>query len=52
VDISIQNLSILKTSKAWAPRLSTLEAVFRALDRQPARMLEFDPVTPDMEDGI
>jgi putative transcriptional regulator len=35
VDITIANLSILKTGKAKAIRFSTLEAICRALDCQP-----------------
>ncbi len=42
VDISIVNLSILKTGKAKAVRLSTLEAICRALECQPGDILEFD----------
>ena len=41
VDISIVNLSILKTGKARAVRFSTLEAICRALDCQPGDILEF-----------
>ena len=41
VDISIVNLSILKTGKARAIRFSTLEAICRALDCQPADILEY-----------
>ena len=41
VDISIVNLSILKTGKAKAVRFSTLEAICRALDCQPGDLLEF-----------
>lgn len=41
VDISIVNLSILKTGKAKAVRFSTLEAICRALDCQPADLLEY-----------
>ena len=41
VDISIVNLSILKTGKAKAVRFSTLEAICRALDCQPGDILEF-----------
>ena len=41
VDISIVNLSILKTGKAKAVRFSTLESICRALDCQPADLLEF-----------
>ena len=41
VDISIVNLSILKTGKAMAVRFSTLEAICRALDCQPGDILEY-----------
>ena len=41
VDISIVNLSILKTGKARAIRFSTLEAICRVLDCQPADILEY-----------
>ena len=43
VDISIVNLSILKTGKAKAIRFSTLEAICRELDCQPADILEYTP---------
>lgn len=43
VDISIVNLSILKTGKARAVRFSTLEAICRALDCQPGDILEYRP---------
>lgn len=42
VDISIVNLSILKTGKAKAVRFSTLEAICRVLECQPGDILEFD----------
>ncbi len=41
VDISLANLSILKTGKARAIRFSTLEAICTALQCQPADLLEF-----------
>jgi putative transcriptional regulator len=41
VDISIVNLSVLKTGKAKAIRFSTLESICRALDCQPADILEY-----------
>ncbi len=41
VDISIVNLSILKTGKAKAVRFSTLEAICKALNCQPGDLLEF-----------
>lgn len=43
VDISIVNLSVLKTGKAKAIRFSTLEAICRALECQPADILEYQP---------
>ena len=43
VDISLANLSILKTGKARAIRFSTLESICVALDCQPADLLEFVP---------
>lgn len=41
IDITLANLSILKTGKAKAVRFSTLEALCRELDCQPADILEF-----------
>ncbi len=41
VDISIVNLSILKTGKARAVRLSTLDTICDVLDCQPGDILEF-----------
>ena len=41
VEISIVNLSILKTGKAKAVRFSTLEAICRVLECQPGDILEF-----------
>ena len=43
VDITLANLSILKTGKAKAIRFSTLEAVCKVLDCQPGEILAFDP---------
>lgn len=42
VDITIANLSILKTGKAKAVRFSTLEAICLALECQPGDILEFE----------
>jgi putative transcriptional regulator len=50
VDITVPNLSILKTGKAKAVRFSTLDAICRALDCQPGELLEFDPDQPDASD--
>lgn len=41
VDLTLANLSILKTGKAKAVRFSTLEALCEALDCQPGDLLEF-----------
>jgi putative transcriptional regulator len=41
VDLTLANLSILKTGKAKAVRFSTLEALCQALDCQPGDLLEF-----------
>ncbi|MDR1859411.1 MAG: helix-turn-helix transcriptional regulator [Bacteroidales bacterium] len=43
VDINISNLSILKTGKAKAIRISTLDALCRELDCQPGDLLEYRP---------
>ncbi|MEG3178357.1 helix-turn-helix transcriptional regulator [Sphingomonas sp. RB3P16] len=42
VDISVVNLSILKTGKARAIRFSTLEAICIVLDCQPGDILHFE----------
>ena len=41
VDITLANLSILKTGKAKAIRFSTLEAICRVLECQPGDLLAF-----------
>ena len=41
VDITLANLSILKTGKAKAIRFSTLEAICRELDCQPGDLLGY-----------
>ena len=43
VDVTLANLSILKTNMARAVRFSTLEAICRALDCQPGDILEYLP---------
>ena len=43
VDLTLANLSILKTNKARAVRFSTLEALCRELKCQPGDLLEFVP---------
>lgn len=42
VDITLPNLSILKTGKAKAIRFSTLEAICKALNCQPGDIIEFE----------
>ena len=49
VDITPQNLSILKTGKAKAIRFSTREAICQTLQCQPGDILEFRPDPPDSE---
>lgn len=41
VELSLSNLSILKTGKAKAIRFSTLEAICKVLKCQPADILEY-----------
>ena len=41
VGLTLSNLSILKTGKAKAIRFSTLEAICKVLDCQPADILEY-----------
>ena len=49
VDITIANLSVLKTGKAKAIRFSTLEAICATLECQPGDLLAFDPALPSEE---
>jgi putative transcriptional regulator len=41
IDLTLANLSILKTGKAKAIRFSTLEAICKELDCQPGDILEY-----------
>ena len=41
VDLTLSNLSILKTGKAKAIRFTTLEVICKALDCQPRDILEY-----------
>ena len=41
VDLTLANLSILKTGKAKAVRFSTLESICKVLNCQPGDILEF-----------
>jgi putative transcriptional regulator len=43
LEITEANLSILKTGKAKAIRLTTLEAICEALDCQPGDIIEYRP---------
>ena len=43
IGITPANLSILKTGKAKAVRLSTMDALGKALDCQPGDLLEYKP---------
>ena len=43
IDLTLANVSILKTGKARAIRFSTLEAICRELDCQPGELLGYDP---------
>ena len=43
VGITMANISILKNGKAKAIRLSTLEAICKALDCQPGDILQYSP---------
>ncbi len=48
VDITLANLSILKTGKARAIRFTTLEAICDALNCQPGELIAYEPQqTPD-----
>jgi putative transcriptional regulator len=47
IDITEQNLSILKTGKAKAIRLATLDAICQYLNCQPGDILEFQTSTED-----
>jgi putative transcriptional regulator len=43
VDLTLANLSILKTGKARAIRFSTLDAICKTLDCQPGDLLRYEP---------
>ena len=47
VDITLANLSILKTGKARAIRFSTLESICKALQCQPGDLLVFEEDVSD-----
>ena len=49
IDLTLANVSILKTGKARAIRFSTLEAICRELDCQPGELLRYDPASGQSE---
>ena len=51
VGITMANLSILKTGKAKAVRVVTLDAICRELNCQPGDLLEYGPGTDDDRNG-
>jgi putative transcriptional regulator len=50
VGVTIANLSILKTGKAKAVRFSTLDALCRTLNCQPADLLQYEPGPPVVDE--
>lgn len=50
VDLTLANLSILKTGKAKAIRFSTLEAICLALDCKPGDILDYEENPADFQD--
>lgn len=50
VDITLANLSILKNNKAKAIRLSTLNAICKALHCQPGDILEYVEELSELSD--
>lgn len=50
VGITMANLSILKNGHAKAVRMSTLEAICKALNCQPGDILIYDPSCEPTED--
>jgi putative transcriptional regulator len=51
VDLTLSNLSILKTGKAKAIRFTTLEAICNALDCQPGDILEYYAGASETKEG-
>jgi putative transcriptional regulator len=49
VDVTLANLSILKTGKAKAIRFSTLNRLCRVLECQPGELLGYEPSEDDAE---
>ena len=48
VDVTLANLSILKTGKAKAIRFSTLNKLCRVLECQPGELLSYEPSDDDV----
>jgi len=51
IDLTDSNLSIMKTGKARAVRISTLDALCRELNCQPGDLMEYSPDRQNTEDG-
>lgn len=51
VGITLANLSILKTGKARAMRFTTLDALCRELNCQPADILVYEPDTETLQEA-
>ncbi len=51
IGITLANLSILKTGKARAVRFSTLSALCRELNCQPADLLVYEPEEDEQTNG-
>jgi putative transcriptional regulator len=51
VDITPQNLSVLKTGRAKAIRFSTLEAICGVLECQPGDLLEYRTESPTLQEA-
>ena len=49
VNVTLANLSILKTGKAKAIRFSTLNRLCRVLECQPGELLSYEPSDDDAE---
>ena len=49
VNITQANMSILRTGKAKAIRISTLDAICRVLECQPGDIIEYRPDSPERE---
>ena len=52
IDITLPNLSILKTGKARAIRFSTLDAICHALSCQPGDILRFEAEHTEREPAV